>query len=586
MLKLCWGNIQSGRGATSALPIAKATVESMKMPKNENRTKAQLIGELAEAHRRLAVLEAPEVQHRRVEEELRESEEKYSTLVEQSTDAVLITQDGVFQFVNSAVKDVYGYTVEEMVGMPFFGTLAPECRDLVTGRYEARMAGKEVPPHYEAKIRCKDGTIRDVEISSRLIRYKGRRATMAVVRDITYRKRAEERSHQRSREMAALHRVLVSTTQTLDLNRVLSEIVVQVGSTLESVYTRIALANRDGSIGTGSEHFAGIEPLPRNVLPDAVIERIIMTNRPVIANDVSRARDVSPLVKTAGIKSYAGIPIRTVDTTIGALFVHSTRHRAFASSVELLTAFASQAAIAIQNARLYDAVRAERSRVEQLLGQVITAQEDERRRLSLDLHDSVTQSMYGVLARIGAANELLLRLAPGAARTELVHAKKAMEQTLTDLRRVAVDLHPPALDRLGLAEALRQHIDHLAWSSENIACSFKVKGEARRLPPRLEIGAYRVAQEALSNARRHSGATKVMVKLQFSPGCVHLEVGDNGKGFDLSKALRESPMNGRMGLAGMMERVEILGGSFKVKSSPGAGTRVKLSIPSTHHDDE
>jgi PAS domain S-box-containing protein len=568
------------------LPIAEAGVESMKMSKDKNNTKAQLVSELGEMRRRLAALEASAAQHRQVEEELRESEEKYSTLVEQSTDAVLITQDGVFQFVNSAVKDVYGYTVEEMTGMPFFGTLAPECRNLVTRRYEARMAGKKVPPHYEAKIRCKDGTIRDVEISSRLMRYKGRHATTAVVRDITDRKRAEEKSQQRSREIAALHRVLISITQTLDLNRVLREIVVQVGSTLELVYTRIALASEDGSIGTGSEHFAGIEPLPQNVLPDAVIERIIMTNRPMIVNNVNRVRNVNPLVKAAGIKSYAGIPIRTVDATIGALFVHSIRRCAFANSMELLTAFANQAAIAIQNARLYDAVKAERTRVEQLLEQVITAQEDERRRLSLDIHDTVTQSMYGMLARIGAANELLLRSAPEAARTELTHAKEAMEQTLTDLRRVAVDLHPPTLDRLGLAQALRQHIDHLARSSEDIAYSLKIEGRLRRLQSRVEIGAYRVAQEALSNVRRHSGATKVIVKLQFLPGRVILEVSDNGKGFDLAEAMSQSTKDGRMGLAGMRERAEILGGNFKVESSPGAGARVKLSIPITQRDDE
>jgi PAS domain S-box-containing protein len=545
---------------------------------DKKKTKAQLLNELSEVRRRLAEVEALEAQGKQVEEDLRESEEKYSTLVEQSTDAVLIVQDHIVRFGNTAVKDVYGHTVEEMIGTPALVTLAPEWRDLVFERYEARIRGEEVPLHYEAKIRCKDGTDKDVEISGRTIQYKGERAIMAVVRDITHRKREEERSLQRSRELTALHNVLLSTTQTLDLREVLEEIVFQVGSAVDSAYTAIVLVNQDGSVGIGSEHFAVIEPLPESPLVDAITYRIVRSGRPVVVRDARKAKSISPVLKMAGIRSYAGMPIRAIDVPIGVLFVHGTRPDAFAGSMELLTAFANQAAIAIQNARLYDTVRVERSRVEQLLKQVLTAQEDERRRLSLDLHDTVTQSMYGVLARIGAANELLARSAPGAAQTELGYANKAMEQTLADLRRVARNLHPPALDTLGIVEALRQHIDDFALNNAEVDYTLTVRGEIQRLPSNLEIGAYRVAQEALSNARRHSGATRVAVRLEFLPGSVRLEVSDNGRGFDFPKAMTDSAINGRMGLAGMIERAEILGGSLRLETSPGAGTRVQLSI--------
>jgi PAS domain S-box-containing protein len=548
------------------------------MHTDDKKTKAQLLSELNEVRRRLAEVEALEAQRKQVEEDLRESEEKYSTLVEQSTDAVLISQDHVFKFANSAVRDVYGYTVEEMTGMCSIETIAPECGDSILARYRARLSGETVPLNYETRIICKDGTRKDVEVSGRRIQYKGSPAIMAVVRDITHRKRAEERSLQRSRELTALYNVLVSTTQTLDLREVLKEIVFQVGSAVDSAYTAIVLVNQDGSVGIGSEHFAVIEPLPESPLVDAITYRIVRSGRPVVVRDASKAKSISPLLKMAGIRSYAGMPIRTVDVPIGVLFVHGTRPDAFAGSMELLAAFANQAAIAIQNARLYDTIRVERSRVEQLLKQVLTAQEDERGRLSLDLHDTVTQSMYGVLARIGAANELLSRSAPGAAQTELGYAKKAMEQTLADLRRVARNLHPPALDTLGLVEALRQHIDDFALNNRDVDYALTVKGEMQRLPSKLEIGAYRVAQEALSNARRHSGATKVAVRLEFLPSSVRLEVSDNGRGFNFPKAMTDRAINGRMGLAGMIERAEILGGSLRVETSPGAGTRVQLSI--------
>lgn len=546
--------------------------------KDENKTKQQLIDELVEMRRRITELETSEAQRKQVGQELRESEAKYSTLVEQSTDAVLITQDGVFQFVNKAVEEVYGYTVEQMTGMSFLGTLAPECRDLVVQRYESRVAGREVPPVYEAKIQCKDGTTKEVEISGRLIQYQGRPAVMAIVHDITHRKIAEEKILRRSRELAAMHTVLMSITQTLDLEQVLKEIVSQVGAAVESVYTRIVTVNQNGSLGIGSEDFAGITPVPDGPWPRGVTDRIIASGEPIIVDDVDAPGDSGPFHLAAGIKSFAGMPIRTKDATIGVLLVHSAKRNAFAGSMELLVAFANQAAIAIENAQLYDTVRSERLHVQQLLGQVLTAQEDERRRLSLDLHDTITQSMYGVLAHIGAADELLSRSNPVKLQAELVHAKKALDQTLADLRRVAVGLHPPSLGNCGLAQALHEHINDFTRNNKDIECSFRVKGEPQRLPSNVEIDTYRIAQEALNNVRKHSAATKVVVLLQFLPGGISLQVSDNGKGFDFDGGITAKVTDGHLGLAGMVERVEMLGGTLRVKTGPGRGTKVMMSF--------
>gem|GEM_PF-3043842 len=535
--------------------------------------------ELAALRRRVAELEASEAWRSRVEEELRESEAKYSTLVEQSADAVLITQDGVLQFVNKAAEEIYGYTVEELTGMRFFGLLAPECRDVVIQRYEARVAGKEVASSYETRIMCKDGIPKDAEVSARLIQYRGRPAVMAIVRDITHRKVAEQKILQRTRELAALHSVLMSITRTLDLEKVLKEIVSQVGAAVDSAYTSIVTVNEDDSLGIGCEDFARIPPPYDETRRRELIERIIATGDAVIVDDADGAEDMKPIPLATGIKSYAGVPMKTKDAIIGVLLVHSLQPAAFGSRTELLAAFANEAAIAIENARLYDTVSAERSHVEQLLGQVLTAQEDERRRLSLDLHDTVTQSMYGVLAHIGAAEELLSRSNLERLRGELTHAKGALEQTLADLRRVAAGLHPPILGKRGLAQALRQHVTEYAENYKHLSCSFRMEGVARRLDPSVEIGVYRIAQEALNNTRRHADATRVSVLLRFLPTGVFLKVTDNGKGFDYSPQTASVPADGHLGLAGMMERAELMGGTLKVDTRPGGGTRVEMSIP-------
>ena len=126
------------------------------------------------------------------EELLRESEEKYSTLIEQARDGVFVIQDGIYQFINKAMEDMSGYAMEEVVGKPFLDFVADESKDLVARMYKLRLAGKNVPSFYEIKAKRKDGTIKDLELSVRIITYHGKPATMSMVRDISERKKMEE----------------------------------------------------------------------------------------------------------------------------------------------------------------------------------------------------------------------------------------------------------------------------------------------------------------------------------------------------------------------------------------------------------
>ena len=141
---------------------------------------------------------------KKAEEALHESEAKYSTLVEQAQDVILIIQDNVFKFVNSSIEKISGYTKKEIIGKPFINFIAPESKKLVAERYIARMAGTKIPSFYGAKILCKDGTIKDVEISAGKIQYNGRYADMAIIRDITKRKNAEEKIQQQNIQLKKL----------------------------------------------------------------------------------------------------------------------------------------------------------------------------------------------------------------------------------------------------------------------------------------------------------------------------------------------------------------------------------------------
>lgn len=169
--------------------------------KDEQKTKQQLVAELAGMRQRVAKLEELETERKRMEEVLRESEAKYSTLVENSRDGIVILQDGVMKFVNTASLEIVGYTPEELLGIDFLKVVTPEDREMVIKRYADRMAGKEVPSIYEMALIRKDGITVPVEVNATFINYEGRPADLVVIRDITERKRAEEELRRSNQEL-------------------------------------------------------------------------------------------------------------------------------------------------------------------------------------------------------------------------------------------------------------------------------------------------------------------------------------------------------------------------------------------------
>ena len=156
-----------------------------------------------------------------------------------------------------------------------------------------------------------------------------------------------------------------------------------------------------------------------------------------------------------------------------------------------------------------------------------------------------------------------------------------MDSTLTkslkELRRVVIGLRPPALDELGLTHALRKSVEDLR--SEGLDSKFSEVGTPCRLPSSIEIAVFRVIQEALNNIRKHSGATKVNVRLEFLEKKLIVDINDNGKGFDLARTLHSAVDAGHVGLVGMKQRAEMLGGNIKFKSSQGGGTTIVLTLP-------
>jgi two-component system sensor histidine kinase UhpB len=198
----------------------------------------------------------------------------------------------------------------------------------------------------------------------------------------------------------------------------------------------------------------------------------------------------------------------------------------------------------------------------------LRAQEEERARVARDLHDEVNQALTGVLLRLEAAREA----APPELEPELAETKLLANQAMRELLSLARQLRPTALDDLGLAAAIAGQVEQL--SRGGLDASFAAEGDCSDLGADAQLVVYRVAQEALNNAARHSGAGRVEVALRRAgDGGVELRVADDGRGF----AFEESERG--LGIGGMRERALLIGGELTIESRPGAGTTVRLAVP-------
>lgn len=199
------------------------------------------------------------------------------------------------------------------------------------------------------------------------------------------------------------------------------------------------------------------------------------------------------------------------------------------------------------------------------------AQEDERRRLSRELHDGLGPSLAGLSHRLGDCRQVL-RQNPGAADAILDEVTGLLRLYVVQIRELSHELRPPDLDQLGLVEAVRLYVDRFGRES-NIAASLQVSGDPPA-DPLAEVTVFKVLQESLVNVQTHSGARRVTITLRSSPESTSLTVEDDGRGFDV----RSRPTTDGVGLSSMRERADLIGGTLEIVSHPGQGCRVTLTM--------
>ncbi len=210
------------------------------------------------------------------------------------------------------------------------------------------------------------------------------------------------------------------------------------------------------------------------------------------------------------------------------------------------------------------------------VSQVLKAQESERLRIARELHDDTAQALTGVSRRL----DMLSSGAevPEDVANRLDELREQTDTILDGVRRFSQDLRPPVLDDLGLLPALKWLLIALE-EQDGIESNTRLLGDPRRLPRDAELALFRIAQEALSNVRKHSHASAVELTLDFREGSIAMTVADNGNGFELPPSTGDLAASGKLGLIGMQERARLLGGTIDMESKPGEGTKVVVTVP-------
>jgi signal transduction histidine kinase len=366
--------------------------------------------------------------------------------------------------------------------------------------------------------------------------------------------------------LKAVSDAVLAVAAELSVEEVLQRLVESARELADARYAALGIPDGEGGFsqfltaGMSEAMVAALGPLPRQ---HGVLGAMLEEREPFRTPDIHghpRFRGWWPKGHP-DMRSFLGVPIVAREQVIGAFYLTDKMGAAeFGDDdQDLIELLAAHAAIAITNARLY-----EESRELSVLS--------ERNRLALDLHDAVSQKLFGLVLVAESAGTLLER-DPGGAREQVAKLQTLAQEARDELRSLVFELRPPDLERDGLCGALRKHVE-LLRRLQPVEIDLDLDAELEREPAR-DRELLRIAQEAIHNALRHAQAQHLAVRLHREDGRVLLEVEDDGVGFDLSaRALRAT----HLGLTSMEERAERMGARLEISSAPGSGTRVRIDV--------
>jgi PAS domain S-box-containing protein len=516
---------------------------------------------------------------------LRESEARFRRLAENAPDIIYRFRLGAnsgYEYISPAVTTMLGFTPEEFYADHQLGLRQthPDDQDLLRSVLNW-------PAGFTAPIKVrrlhKDGRIIWTEQRPVILRDEQGQpvAIEGIIHDITAQQAAEEenaRLFQAEREQRALAEALSRTAQllnsTLDYSEVLDQILERAADLLPYDRAQLTLIDADERLNHVRSRGQREAVLPDDtVLADfPLLGEVVDSSQPLAIPDTAACPRWVTLPDTAWIRSIIIAPLRMKRLITGFISLCSHTPGFYAAAqAPRLQALADQAAVALENAMLFEQLRRGRQQLQDLSQRLLEVQEAERRLLARELHDEIGQALTGLKLFLEAGQ----RSAPAAPGDRLDMAHTLVDDLISRVRDLSLELRPSMLDDLGLVPALLWLIERYRLQT-GIRVTFHHLGVERRFEPDLETTAYRIVQEALTNVARHAGTPSAIVNLWATEASLNVQIEDTGKGFDPDQARSANPSTG---LAGMRERATLLHGQLTVETAPGAGTQITAELP-------
>jgi signal transduction histidine kinase len=389
----------------------------------------------------------------------------------------------------------------------------------------------------------------------------------------------ELRALGRAQRLVVLSQISAALSRTGQVEEILKEILQQAGRLLQ-LHTGWAFL-RDPATGV-YELAAGYQlPAPLEHDDRAALRGSCRCLDLLGANELTQPVNIVNCMRLekVGIKAqHASVPLRTTTGIVGLMNLVLPSGRLFSQrELALLSTVGGEVGLAIEKTQLLKELQDKERLRGDLIKKLMTAYEDERRRIARELHDDTGQSLTALILNVEMLRTLMNQAQPALVE-ELDRLKTLAEATLEEVRKLIYDLRPTILDDLGLAAALRWYVHH-QLEPRGLVVDLKLELGEARLDPLVETAAFRIAQEALWNVVKHAAATRVEVALALTDGRLRLRVKDNGRGFEGRRRRSVDPLLGGAGLGGMEERATLLGGVVRITSTPEAGTDVVAELP-------
>jgi len=503
------------------------------------------------------------------EEALKQSERLYRTVIEEVTENICLVDVETRRIVesNPAFREALGYTEEELHHMTLYDIVAHDRESIdqniwLTVEKRSSLVG-------ERKYRRKDGSLLDVEASGSIILRGGRETLCVVAHDITERAQAQRLLEERVATLSHIAANLAFDLPAEDTLNVLAKSAVNASSAVACGVVLVDEKDESlhlfGSYGLPEGYTAGLQAAYRAGAPSPSL-RAFRTREPWLVRDLRRFildephyAPVHRFVREVPWDITYSLPLISRYRTVGAIFFcYLPGEEPGEDEKVFLKAVADQAAVALENARLFAEARGK-------------AALEERQRLARELHDSVSQALYGIALGARTARKLLHQN-PQLVADPLDYVLSLADAGLAEMRALIFELRPESLETEGLVAALEKQAAALRARHE-IEVTTSLCDEPGA-PPEVKETVYRIAQEALHNTVKHARANSVGLELVCNEGSLSLEVSDDGVGFD-----SDGEFPGHLGLRSMRERAQRVGGTLTIETSPGGGTRIRAQIP-------